>query len=72
MVYGNHARTPYRLFYNIGKQENYQPIKVILQDKNKYERLLDTAKKELISYKRKYKMLEELEPVFDVIDKIAY
>lgn len=64
--------TPYRLFYNIGKQENYQPIKVILQDKNKYERLLDTAKKELISYKRKYKMLEELEPVFDVIEKIAY
>ena len=60
------------MFYNIGKQENYQPIKVILQDKNKYERLLDTAKKELISYKRKYKMLEELEPVFDVIDKIAY
>ena len=64
-------QTQYRLFYNVGKKEGYQPTQIILQDKDKYERLLKTAKNELISFQRKYKMLAELSTVFDAIDSIA-
>ena len=64
--------TQFRLFYNVGKKEGYKPIKVIMEDKNEYEKLLASAKADLISIERKYKMLKELKDVFTAIDKIVF
>ena len=63
--------TPVRLFYgNPVEKEGFAAITTIMENKDMYDQLLDRAKMEIKSYRKKYSMLKELEPLFDVIDKL--
>ena len=55
--------------YQITTTRNvYQPTKVFLQKPDEYSALLERAKNELEAFKQRYKMLTELEEIFDAID----
>lgn len=49
----------------------YESVTVIMQDVDKRSALLDMALKELRSFERKYKILEELSEVFSAIDRLS-
>lgn len=53
-----------------GKRE-YQSIGYVLRDTSSREYLLEQAKRELASFRRKYQNLFELSQVFEAIDEIA-
>ena len=48
----------------------YESVTVIMQDVDKRSSLLDMALRELRSFERKYKILEELSEVFSAIDRL--
>lgn len=48
----------------------YEPITAIIQNENKYDVLLKNAFSELESFKRKYEVLKELKPIFDLLDEL--
>ena len=52
-------------------KREYQSIGYVLRDTNSREYLLEQAKKELLSFKRKYQNLFELSQVFDAIEGVA-
>lgn len=55
--------------YQITTKTNvYAPTKVFLQKPDEYAALLERAKNELEAFKQRYKMLTELEEIFDAID----
>jgi hypothetical protein len=60
-----------RIFYETERGRGYQQTVKILQNKDSYQRLLDTAKNELNAFVKKYAMLTELQPVFLEIEKLA-
>lgn len=61
-----------RAYFSIVAQEpEYHSINTILESKDKYEALMETAMKELVSFKKKYAVLEKLQPVFDAIESIG-
>ena len=61
-----------RAYFNIVTQEpEYHSINAILESRDKYEVLMETALKELASFKKKYAILKKLQPVFDAIDEIG-
>lgn len=62
---------PSRAFYVTVEKSHYEPIQVILKDEAKRSVLLENAKRELISFKKKYKTLNELAKVFDAIDQLT-
>jgi len=47
------------------------PIERVLKTKDMRESLIAMAKKELANFKNKYKVLEELAPIFEAIEKIT-
>lgn len=62
---------PVRAFFQIDNESStYEPTLVIMNDEEKYERLLDIAKRELKAFENKYRQLEELRNVFDAIDEL--
>ena len=62
---------PVRLFYGDPTQkEGFVAITTVMKDKDVYEKLLEKAKMEIKSYRKKYSMLKELTPLFEVIDAI--
>ena len=61
-------RPEVRLMYKTDNATGYKPIKVIMQDKAEYEKLLERAWAELRAFKAKYAMLTELEEIFSLID----
>ena len=63
--------TPVKLFYgNPVEKEGFAAITTIMQNKDMYDQLLERAKMEIKSFRKKYAMLKELESLFDVIDMI--
>lgn len=62
--------TPIRVFHISTEKSVYKPTKLILQQPNEYQHLLETAKQELYSFQRKYKSLVELEGVFEAINEL--
>ena len=61
----------YRMFVNTGDRSGeYKPTELVVQRKDEYATLLETAKRELIAFRKKYSMLVELKEVFDEIDLI--
>lgn len=52
-------------------QKSYEPITVVVNDEEKMEELLRTALAELASFRKKYKSLSQLSPVFEAMDKIS-
>lgn len=63
---------PVRAFHVTVEKSHYEPIDVILQDETKKSVLLENAKRELISFKKKYSTLTELSHVFDAIDQLTF
>lgn len=60
-----------RAFFNIERgTHEYIPTEVIFSDEAKRERLLDIAKRELVSFKSKYQSLTELAGVMNAIDEV--
>lgn len=65
------AFTPVRLFYGNPVESNgFAAITTIMGNKDMYDQLLERAKMEIKSFRKKYAMLKELEALFDVIDRI--
>lgn len=63
--------TPVRLFYgNPCENKGFAAITTIMSNKDMYDQLLERAKMEIKSFRKKYAMLKELEALFDVIDEI--
>ena len=60
-----------RAFVHIEK-ENYQPLKIVLADKDLKRDMMRTALRELTSFEEKYRKLElvALDPVFNAIDEV--
>ena len=50
--------------------ESYKPVKEIVRDKDEYKELLKRAKAELASFRERYKMLNELEEILELIEHI--
>ena len=48
----------------------YEPTRMFLQKPDEYTELLKRAKNELEAFKQRYKMLAELEEIFDEIDRL--
>ena len=48
----------------------YEPTRVFLQKPDEYKALLQRAKNELEAFKQRYKMLAELEEIFNDIDRL--
>lgn len=49
----------------------YEPIGLIIKQEDKYAKLLENAKADMESFRRKYEILTELQAVFDAIDKLT-
>lgn len=60
--------TKLRVFYNQSSTNTYQPTRVLVRNEDSYKELLMQAKSELRAFKNKYKMLTELEDIFNLID----
>ena len=61
---------PVRCFQITTEKSVYQPTQSFLVQKDEYQSLLKRAKMELESFKRRYLILNELEEIFGLIDKI--
>lgn len=60
-----------RAFFNIERgTHEYIPTEIIFSDEEKKSRLLEIAKRELISFKAKYQTLTELSGVMHAIDEL--
>lgn len=59
-----------RAFHITTEEHKYDPIELIVQQKDKYTALLSNAKAELETFKRKYNTLKELKPVFEAITEV--
>lgn len=62
---------PVRAFLKITSDCEYQSLNVILRSANSHSAMLATALKELKAFQRKYRLLSELKPLFDVMEGIA-
>lgn len=61
---------PVRIFQISSERNEYKENSFFLQNEDEYKTLLKRAKEELQSFKRRYKMLSELEVIFDAIDEL--
>lgn len=63
--------TPCRLFYgNPVNTEGFVAITKVMGNKDMYDQLLERAKMEIKSFRKKYAMLKELDALFEMIDMI--
>ena len=60
-------KTSVRIFYKTDERKVYAPTRLIVQDKDEYQKLLDRAMNELRMFKEKYKMLKELDYILELI-----
>ena len=60
-----------RAFFVTVEKSHYEPVDVIMRDEKKRNVLLENAKRELISFKKKYSSLTELSSVFLAIDQLT-
>lgn len=61
--------TTVRAFFNV-EESTYEHIGVIFADEDKRAKLLASAKRELETFRSKYKTLKELAPVLAAIDEV--
>lgn len=61
---------PVRAVHITTEEHKYEPIEIIMQNKDKYHTLLDNAFAELETFKQKYNTLKELKPVFKAIEEV--
>lgn len=61
---------PIRAFQITSERNTYQPTRLFLEQPDEYQTLLRRAKAELQEIKKRYKMLSELETIFEAIDNL--
>lgn len=61
---------PIRAFLKTAPESEYQSLNVILQSADSHVAMLSMALRELEVFRKKYKMLSELKPLFDVMEDI--
>lgn len=57
-----------RAFYNVDETPEYHPIQQILTTEDLHQKLLETARRDMIIFREKYKALAELESVISAIN----
>lgn len=62
---------PVRAFLKTTPESEYQFLNVILQSADSHVAMLSMALRELEVFRKKYKMLSELKPLFDVLEDIV-
>ena len=62
---------PVRAFLKTAPESEYQSLNVILQSADSHVAMLSMALRELEVFRKKYEMLAELKPLFDVMEDIA-
>ena len=62
--------TPLRAFQITSERNTYQATRLFLQQPDEYQVLLERAKQELQALRARYKMLTELESIFEEIDAL--
>lgn len=62
---------PVRAFLTTTLEPEYKSLNVILRSADSHYAMLATALKELKAFQRKYRLLSELKPLFDVMEEIA-
>ena len=60
----------YRLIQSDSSLPAYKPVTLTVRNDDEYSRLLEKAKAELASFRKRYSMIVELEQVIDEIDRI--
>ena len=61
---------PVRVFHITTEREVYKPTKMIIQKPDEYNALLSRAKAELQEFRKRYKIIQELETLFAMIDEL--
>ena len=59
-----------RLYYTTDDTKEYKPLNVYIEKEDEYKKLLSMAKKELDSFRKKYRILKELKEIFALIDTL--
>lgn len=59
-----------RLYHKTDDQTEYHELQFFVQHEDEYKKLLNQAKRDLISFKTKYHTLKELEPIFQLINEL--
>ena len=59
-----------RVLYTTPDRHDYKPIEFFVKDVDEHQKLLNQAKRELESFKKKYYSLIELTPVFEAINAL--
>ena len=60
----------FRLIQHDAVEQSYKPVILTTRNETEYERLLNEAKEEMQSFKKRYESIIELEAVIDEIEKI--
>lgn len=64
--------TSVRAFFNIEENSpKYESVNAILQNEDKHQKLLNRAFSELRAFQKKYSTLEELTPLYSLIEEIT-
>lgn len=66
----NQEKPPIREYQITTERNTYQPTRTFLSNQDEYEELLKRALSELSAFKKRYKILSELEEVFKAIDEL--
>lgn len=61
-------QTPIRAFFKTSSSQPYESLEVILKSSDKHAEMLQRALNELSAFEAKYRILSELQPLFDVIE----
>lgn len=61
---------PYRIIQHDEEKEAYAPVVLTVRNVDEYARLLKQAKAEMAAFRKRYKMIVELQNVIDEIDNI--
>lgn len=62
---------PVRAFLKTAPESEYQSLNAILYSSDSHAAMLSMALRELEAFRKKYKTLSELKPLFDVLENIA-
>ena len=72
IVVDEETKHPVRAFVQIEENNsNYEDIHVVVKTEDKYEKLLKMAKRDMMIFKNKYSMLQELSGVFKAMEEVA-
>lgn len=72
IVIREEEKEPVRAFFNLTTEGNrYMSVTAIVRQEDKYRQLLEDAREELKTFRRKYESLAELQTLFSCMDALA-